>query len=458
MPTNKNSLLKGSSLSLCILILLFGYNIAYEQWPWLSENFKQINSIPLEKNSLKRNDKSHIVTVLKNQKQQLEILKAQKEKDSIRIIDNKNRRRKEFFHFFKALSALQTTKKRSCRIAYYGDSMIEGDLMTMTLRRALQNEFGGQGFGFLPLSSEASKFRSNIRHTFSENWTKRTLLQKLDSTEQVGIAGEIYYSDSTGVSTEVLYATKNYRHLRKFPNTKLFYGKGNVLDSTALLTCNSIEYPIFSTDKINTLLLKDSDTTRLDIQIKNAPNLPFYGISSTSKNGIHLDNFAIRGNSGATLNKINSDMLQYFDKELHYDLIVLQFGINVANGYGNFNWYENRLKKIIRHFKNNIPKASVLVISAPDIATKDATGTMATNPSIPVIVAAQKAAARATDAAFFNLYEAMGGENSMVQWVDSLGFANKDYTHFNHKGAKFAAGKIHSYLMRHFKDFKKEKR
>jgi lysophospholipase L1-like esterase len=336
--------------------------------------------------------------------------------------------------------------------------MIEGDLMTMTLRRALQNEFGGQGFGFLPLSSEASKFRSNITHKFSENWTKRTLLQKLDSTEQVGIAGEIYYSDSTGIASEVLYTARNYRHLRKFPNTKLFYGQGNALDSNAVLTCNSVEYPLFSPEKINTLLLKDQDTTRLDIKIKNANKLPFYGISSSSKNGIHLDNFAIRGNSGATLNKINSDMLQYFDKELHYDLVVLQFGINVASGYGNFNWYENRIKKIIRHFKNNIPKASILVISAPDIATKDDTGTMATNPSIPIIVAAQKAAARATDAAFFNLYEAMGGENSMVQWVDSLGYANKDYTHFNHKGAKFAAGKIHSYLMRHFKDFKKENR
>ena len=456
MPTNKNSLLKGSYLSLCILILLFGYNIAYEQWPWLSKSFKQIDIIPLEKNSLKRNNKSYRISALKNQKKQLEILKAQREKDSILIIDNKNRRSKEFFHFFKALSALQTSKKGSCRIAYYGDSMIEGDVMTMTLRHSLQNEFGGQGFGFLPLSSEASKFRSNITHKFSENWTKRNLLQKLDSTEQVGISGEIYYSDSTGVTSDVLYETKNYRNLRRFHNTKVFYGKNKSLDSTAVLICNQIEYPLFSSDEINTLLLIDRDTTRLDIQIKNAKNLPFYGVSSTSKNGIHLDNFAIRGNSGATLNKINSNMLQYFDKELHYDLIVLQFGINVANGYDNFSWYENRIKKIIRHFKNNIPKASILIISTPDIAIKDATGAMATNPSIPVIVAAQKAAARATDAAFFNLYEAMGGENSMVQWVDSLGYANKDYTHFNYKGAKFAAEKIHAYLMHHFKDFKKD--
>ncbi|MGB2128214.1 MAG: GDSL-type esterase/lipase family protein [Flavicella sp.] len=451
---NKNSLLRGSYLSLCILLLLFGYTIAYEHLPWLSENFKQIDIIPLEKKKLIRNTTKYQINALQNRKQQLQKLKIKREKDSIQIVNTRIKHRKEFHNFFQALYTLHTTKKGNCRIAYYGDSMIEGDLMTMTLRRALQDKFGGKGIGFLPLASDASRFRSNIKHTFSDNWIKKTLLQKLDSTEQVGIAGEIYYSDSTGIASELNYETQKYKHLKTFPETKLFYGMNTKVDSTAILTCNQINYPLYSQSEINTLLLLDKDTTQLNLLFKNTNNIPFFGISSASKNGVHLDNFAIRGNSGATLNKISSKMLQYFNKEMQYDLIVLQFGINVASGYGNFNWYENRIKKIIRHFKNNIPNASVLVISAPDISWKDETGVLKTNPSIPAIVKAQETAANAMDAAFFNLYEAMGGENSMVQWVDSLGYANKDYTHFNYKGAKFAAEKIHAYLMQHFKDFK----
>ena len=31
--------------------------------------------------------------------------------------------------------------------------MIEGDLMSMTLRTMLQNKFGGRGIGFMPITS-----------------------------------------------------------------------------------------------------------------------------------------------------------------------------------------------------------------------------------------------------------------------------------------------------------------
>ena len=37
---------------------------------------------------------------------------------------------------------------------------------------------------------------------------------------------------------------------------------------------------------------------------------------------------------------------------------------------------------------------------------------------------------------FWDLYEAMGGKNSMVAWVNK-GLAQKDYTHFSFKGAKY---------------------
>ncbi len=45
--------------------------------------------------------------------------------------------------FSEKLHQLKTTKKGKIRIAYFGDSMIEGDLLTQTLRKLLQKEFGG---------------------------------------------------------------------------------------------------------------------------------------------------------------------------------------------------------------------------------------------------------------------------------------------------------------------------
>lgn len=53
------------------------------------------------------------------------------------------------------------------------------------------------------------------------------------------------------------------------------------------------------------------------------------------------------------------------------------------------------------------------------------------------MVATQKEIARSHKVAFWNLYEAMGGENTMVNWVEGdTVLAAKDYTHLNTKGAK----------------------
>jgi len=62
-------------------------------------------------------------------------------------------------HFAEKLHQLKTTGKGKIRIAYFGDSMIEGDMLTQTLRSLLQKEFGGYGVGFLPIHTNVGNFR-----------------------------------------------------------------------------------------------------------------------------------------------------------------------------------------------------------------------------------------------------------------------------------------------------------
>ena len=72
---------------------------------------------------------------------------------------------------------------------------------------------------------------------------------------------------------------------------------------------------------------------------------------------------------------------------------------------------------------------------------------MQTDPSIPFVIDAQRSAAIEAGAAFFNLFEAMGGEGSMIEWVEGdTTYANKDYTHFNHRGAARASVLIRNFL------------
>lgn len=74
---------------------------------------------------------------------------------------------------------------------------------------------------------------------------------------------------------------------------------------------------------------------------------------------------------------------------------------------------------------------------------------MGTNPSVKRILKAQYKAALRTGVAFYNLFENMGGEGSMAKWADKQkpALANKDYTHFNHKGAEKVGQMIGTWLL-----------
>jgi hypothetical protein len=49
----------------------------------------------------------------------------------------------------------------------------------------------------------------------------------------------------------------------------------------------------------------------------------------------------------------------------------------------------------------------------------------------------------------------MGGNGSMVQWVEAVpAKANKDYTHFNHRGAKEVANIIYSQINQGYETYK----
>ena len=80
-------------------------------------------------------------------------------------------------------------------------------------------------------------------------------------------------------------------------------------------------------------------------------------------------------------------------------------------------WYEKGLSQIITRLKDLFPDAGILVIGAPDKSIHSDQDYV-TNPAIPMILQAQRRAAEKMRVAFWNLFEAMGGENSMPVWVE----------------------------------------
>ena len=72
-------------------------------------------------------------------------------------------------HFYAMLDSVKRKqlKGRPLRIAYFGDSFIEGDILVCDLRELMQAHFGGWGVGWIDAGNDLTKYKRTISSTFS---------------------------------------------------------------------------------------------------------------------------------------------------------------------------------------------------------------------------------------------------------------------------------------------------
>jgi hypothetical protein len=184
------------------------------------------------------------------------------------------------------------------------------------------------------------------------------------------------------------------------------------------------------------------------LRVSQRNSAVFYGVSLEDSTGLYIDNFSIKGNSGLGLLAIPNENLMAFDSLLNYDLIVLQFGLNAVNAQTRtYTSYMDGMSHLINKFKRTFPGTPILLMAVSDRSER-LQGQYVTMKSIKGLVKAQEALAVKHRLLFWNLYQAMGGENSMADFVRAKPpLANKDYTHLNfiggkHIGHKFARSLI----------------
>jgi lysophospholipase L1-like esterase len=136
--------------------------------------------------------------------------------------------------------------------------------------------------------------------------------------------------------------------------------------------------------------------------------------------------------------------------------VILQFGINVVPyASTSYSWYENNIMKVIQTIKRSSPGVQVLVVGVSDMAQKKG-GIWNTFETIPMVMEAQKNACRRTNSAFWDLYQVMGGKNSIIAWSKtSPPLAGKDYIHLTPKGAQVVGEFLFQSLQVENQKFKK---
>ena len=338
------------------------------------------------------------------------------------------------------LAALQRVRANGAtvRIAVYGDSFIEGDVFCGSFRDTLQTIFGGRGVGFVPITSNVTGFRNTIKHKFG-NWETSSLVNKTSDAE-LGPAGFTFIPLA---DNSVEYRPSRQRYLREFNNVRLYYKN---LDSAVLYFRMDTVAGSESLERSGSLQewrYRKSGTRLAHFRFEPYDSLWLYGASFESEGGVYVDNFSIRGNSGLNLNRISPSMYRQFDQYRNYKLIILQFGLNLAvEDNLNYEAYVQRMARVINGMKKTFPRASFLLLSVSD-RSENVDGTFQTMSSIPVMRDAQRIIAQECRIAFWDMFTAMGGENSMVEYVNAKpALGARDFTHLTFRGGRKLAGHL----------------
>jgi hypothetical protein len=358
-----------------------------------------------------------------------------------------------FSHLFSNLRDIKD-RKNQIRILHYGDSQIETDRMTSYIRYRLQNDFGGGGCGLFPVVPLYGGIPTLLQSNGPE-WERFTGFAKRD-----GLAGHNRFGALFTFSRYEGQGVKENSTWLNFKPSKAGYSVSrsfNEISIFALTSEDSIELSVNINDSIvqNKVIAPDNKIARLlwkmespihkvHLNISGKGNMEILSLSADKSWGVSVDNIPLRGSSGLEFSKSDTVMLREMYQLMNIGMIILQFGGNIVPLMSDdYSFYKRFFERELNLIKKILPNIPIIVIGPADMSVKER-GNFITYPSLTKVKEALRSATLNSGFAFWDMFEAMGGENSMPLWVSANPpLAASDYVHFNQRGARIMAEKFY---------------
>lgn len=366
--------------------------------------------------------------------------------------------------FFRSLNDVELSGGR-LRIVHYGDSQIENNRISSTLRNRFQRRFGGSGIGMFPVVSPVVHSAS-VEVLTEGNWRRHTPLDTKENNTYGRYGLLMSYSviekDNEGnAEGEFTIRPTGYGHSRSRAMKELSIFPKYSPDPFVMEvvfdgeTINAeLVFPADSLTVVRQSL--PSETGEYTVAIRGEGNPGIHAVSLDDVSGIAVDNIPMRGSSGLEFSGADTALMRSMIKVLNVRLILLQFGVNVVPGMAdNYAFYENALRRQLEFFRLVDPGLCIIVVGVSDMARKTTGGHFESYPNIELIRDAQRNAAHGTGYAFWDLYNAMGGRNSMPSWVmNNPPLGQPDYTHFTYRGSALVGDMLYNSIALSYKNWK----
>lgn len=385
-------------------------------------------------------------------------------KQGITSLQFKDESSRPLFSFFEALHRARE-EGRPMHVIHYGDSQIESDRITSFLRQKWQSEFGGGGPGLLSPVSIAEM--PSVKISTSNNWKRYTAFgfdQAKSDHNAYGIMASFgRFGDNNSNAGDSIEAWIEIR-----PSNLAQPLCRNYTRSGLIIQCGATEARIdtYAADSLirSDKVIPQQGTVLIEHDFGYTPSVIKYVFRSMHSpdvqallleagTGVNVDNVAMRGCDGNIFRRVRSESVTAIQQRLNVEMVILQYGGNAlpyidndaeASNYGKF------FQSQIVYLKTWYPKAAFVVIGPSDMSTS-VNGTYQTWPMLEKVRDALKQAAFAENCAFWDMYEVMGGYNSMISWVShDPPYAATDYTHFTPLGARKMAELLYTAIVQEY--------
>ncbi|PWJ68045.1 Lysophospholipase L1 [Fibrobacter sp. UWB15] len=376
------------------------------------------------------------------------------------------------------LAALESTV---VHIVHYGDSQLEEDRISATIREDLQDEFGGAGPGMMPAIMTVPS--QTTSHASSGALSRYILFGPKDEEADHSRYGPLaQLAKLNGDATITIQRRKErkgqFPHVGAYKTIRLLTNKSGrlkvrlnvnqtVVDtvgqnddgtpkekhSTKVVDAGEPTVDTYNKLKVYTWKLKDTTSIA---KMYLSGNAEIYAIAADGAYGVAVDNVAMRGSSGTIFHRIDTELLAESYKAMNARLVIMEYGGNLvpSTSSSNIEWTKKLITRQIQAVQKANPDADILFIGPADMA-RQKDGQWQTYAALNMTIKALREVALDNGAAYWDMHRVMGGNGAMIKWVNkepALGFT--DHIHFTRRGAAYMGDLFCSALRMHYDYFK----
>lgn len=364
---------------------------------------------------------------------------------------------------YEKLYQLEQTKKGRVNIVHIGDSHIQADDLSGTIRQGLQLKFGNAGRGLIfPYKAAKSNEPSSYSTITNRIWTyKRNVF--VEKPLPIGICG--FTIESNDPTAEIFLTVKDQPRLGYgFTKFSLFHEKGSsnfdvsVCDNkncilgvaTSNTSKDSFVSELYFDKIIHQVYIRSKENNAVQKQIR------IYGfLVENDSAGILYHTIGV---NGAEYRHYNSS--RYFFKQFSYlkaDLVIVSLGTNevFCSDFNPDTFYKN-IDTLVTSIKKYAPKACIILSTPSDSYKRSQKGRIKN----PLVKQAQQiiiSYSLKNNVAYWDLLEVMGGYGSMAKWY-AAHLTAKDYVHFTTKGYQVQGDLFYQAFIEGYTNYTKKKK